>query len=82
VTFTNLVDAAAVTPHITATVTTGAVTTAAAVTVTAVDDTTLAVAPVTPWPAGSTVTITVDAATPSKTGETLGTAVTQPFPTP
>jgi hypothetical protein len=82
VAFSNLVDAVAVTPHITATVTTGAVTTAAAVTVTAVDDTTVAVAPVTPWPAGSMITITVDAATPSKTGETLGTAVTKSFPTP
>jgi hypothetical protein len=78
VSFSNVVDVATVTPHVTATVN-GA---AAAITVAQVNEVTLAITPVVPWPAASMVTITVDAATPSLSGETLGAAVSQPFVTP
>ena len=78
VAFTNLVDLDAATPHITATVNG----TAVAITVAQVNELTLAITPVVPWPAAATVNITVDAATPSKSGETLGAAVVQPFVTP
>jgi hypothetical protein len=78
VTFTNLVDLDAATPHITATVNG----TAVAITVAQVNEVTLAITPVVPWPAASTVNITVDAATASKSGDTLGAAVAQQFVTP
>jgi len=78
VAFSNLVDLDAATPHITATVNG----TAVAITVAQVNDVTLAITPVVPWPAASTVNITVDAATASKSGETLGAAVVKQFVTP
>jgi hypothetical protein len=86
--FTNLVDGDLpdqmvmdpddVAKHVTATVN-GA---AAVVAVANVNDVTVAITPMTPWPAGATVVVTLDATTPSRLGETLGAPVTLTFMTP
>ena len=68
--FTNLVVADDVAMHAHATVNGAAV----AITVAAVNEVTVSITPVAPWPAGATVVITLDAATTSAAGDSLGAA--------
>jgi hypothetical protein len=69
--FTNLVSADDVAMHAHATVNGAAV----AIMVAQVNETTLAITPAVPWPAGATVVITLDASTTSATGEALAAPV-------
>ena len=73
VTFTNLVDPTQVEGHITVTAAPGG---PVPITLGAIDGNTIGVAPVTTWPAGATLTFTIDATTPNVLGQTLGTAIT------
>jgi hypothetical protein len=73
VTFTNLVDPAEVEGHITVTAAPGG---PVPITLGAIDGNTIGVTPVTAWPAGATLTFTIDATTPNVLGQTLGTAIT------